>query len=510
MTCRISPASIRNLLAAVCLTAVCAVAAPAARAGQPMVASSIADNQKRVCVHDDNSLSGIAAFASMVGRATIDCALVYSPSADWAQMTNPWYLTDSDPDLNYAAWVSDSPVDDRRQLIISQPLIPDNLAGTRWLDAGAAGGYNGHAKAFARNLVNAGVGDAVIRLAWEMNGTWYPDSIPNTPGGDAKWIQFWRNTVTAMRSVPGAHFLFDWCPNNGYRTIPLDSYYPGDAYVDIIGDDAYDSGLSAPVQAQQNGWSTVLSRPSGLQTVIDFAQSHGKPLSLPEWGVAPTSVSASAGDDPTYVAGIANIVESDDVAYQSYFYNHDWATQLQTGPLSLAAYSAAFGDGGYASGQDDGTDIDVTGAPTTPAPPATTTPGTTTPVTPATTTPVTLTPTPPATTTPVATTPTLATTPATLVPAQAAHDGKKTTPPSGTARRRPAKRTKRGRHARRSGHRSATADARRAVARAAPPIAAADGRSVLRCSGGRPRAGSGAAATLWRRCGWIRSSRALG
>ncbi|MGH2916026.1 MAG: glycoside hydrolase family 26 protein, partial [Solirubrobacteraceae bacterium] len=329
-----------------------------------MSPASIADNQKRVCVHDDNSLAGIAAFAAMVGRSTVDCAMIYTGSPDWAGWDDPWFLTINSPDLNYGAWVRASPANDRRQLIISQPLIPSGLAGTDWLDAGAAGDYTQYAIQFAQRLVAAGVSDAVIRFAWEMNGTWNVDSIPDTPAGDAKWIEFWRVTVDAMRSVPGAHFLFDWCPNNGVRAIPLNEYYPGDDWVDIIGDDAYDAGIPAG----QPRWSNVLDRQQGLQTIIDFATAHGKPLSIPEWGVAPTSTSLAGGDDPSYVQDIAGVVAADDVAYQSYFYNHAWASQLASGPLSLAAYRAAFGDGGSAVGPDDGTDITPvpgSGAPTT-------------------------------------------------------------------------------------------------------------------------------------------------
>jgi hypothetical protein len=323
--------------------------------------ASIADNQKRVCVYDADYISQLAPFAAMVGRKTVDCAMVYTGSPDWAGWVDPWFLHSGDPDLNWAGWVQASPANDRRQLIISQPLIPSDLAGTDWLDAGAAGAYTGYARQFAQNLVADGVGDAVIRLSWEMNGTWNIDSIGDTPAEYAKWVQFWRLTVKVMRSVPGAHFLFDWCPNNGVRAIPLADYYPGNDVVNIIGDDAYDAGIPA---GQTDRWNTVYNRLDGLSTIVAFAKAHHKPLSLPEWGVGvPDSANLAGGDDPSYVKGMASVVAENDVAFQTYFYAHEWATELQTGPQSLAAYTAAFGDNGYATGSDDGTDI-------TPAPPA--------------------------------------------------------------------------------------------------------------------------------------------
>ena len=76
-----------------------------------------------------------------------------------------------------------------------------------------------------------------------MNGTWYHDSLGNDPAQYGDWSAYWARIVKVMRSVSGAHFLFDWNVNAGYRNIPLASYYPGDSVVDVIGIDIYDSGM---------------------------------------------------------------------------------------------------------------------------------------------------------------------------------------------------------------------------------------------------------------------------
>lgn len=309
-------------------------------------------NQKRVCVYDHNSVSGVAAFAAVVGRKIVDCAMVYTGSADWSGWVDPWFLHHPNPDLNWAGWVRQSPANDRRQLIISQPLIPSGLAGTDWRAQGAAGAYDGYARQFAQTLVNDGVGDAIIRLSWEMNGTWNVDSIGSTTTQQAQWVAFWRRTVLAMRSVPGAHFRFVWCINNIYQNIPFSSYYPGDDVVDIIGDDVYDAGV--PVGADR--WSTIYGHAGGLRDLVAFARLHGKPISIPEWGVAPWDPSSLAGgDDPTYVSNLANVIATNSTAFQAYFYAYEFASQLQQGPLSLAAYKASFGDGGTAVGSNNGT-----------------------------------------------------------------------------------------------------------------------------------------------------------
>src|SRR5205085_1396640 len=110
------------------------------------------------------------------------------------------------------------------------------------------------------------------------NGTWYRDSLGSTGREYALWRTAWRRTVFAMRSVPGAHFRFDWCINAAYRNIPMKAFYPGDDVVDIIGIDAYDGGLAnvAPGRAR---WNRLFSQPLGLGAVRRFARAHKKPMS---------------------------------------------------------------------------------------------------------------------------------------------------------------------------------------------------------------------------------------
>ena len=67
-----------------------------------------------------------------------------------------------------------------------------------------------------------------------------------------------------MRSVPGAHFFFDWNVNAGYRNIPLASYYPGDSVVDVIGIDIYDSGMPGHPRDPAVRWARLNSEPGGL------------------------------------------------------------------------------------------------------------------------------------------------------------------------------------------------------------------------------------------------------
>jgi hypothetical protein len=312
-------------------------------------------DQKRVCAYTSpSSVSGLQSFASLVGRQVIDCAMVYTASSDWTGWDSPWFLNLADSDQNWGRWVQNSPLDDRRQLIVNMPLIPTNATSEDWRAIGAAGGYEQYATTLAQNLVSHGVGDAVIVLGAEANGSWESDYVGSTPEQMAEWVQFWRNTVYAMRAVSGAAFQFVWAVNNRFPATPFAQYYPGDDVVDMIGDDAYDSGVTADA----NDWNEVYNSAGGLAALIAFANQHAKPIALPEWGVGVRDSATLAGnDDPAYVQGMGQVIASNNVAFQDYFSAHEWQTELQQGPQSLAMYRYEFGDGGHANGLNDGTDM---------------------------------------------------------------------------------------------------------------------------------------------------------
>jgi mannan endo-1,4-beta-mannosidase len=83
----------------------------------------------------------------------------------------------------------------------------------------------------------------VYRPFQEMNG----DPGPNCPwwackpGGE--YISFWIYVQSYLINKKGLHnLLFLWSPNGGYASPPLQTWYPGDQYVDMVGIDVYDHG----------------------------------------------------------------------------------------------------------------------------------------------------------------------------------------------------------------------------------------------------------------------------
>jgi hypothetical protein len=334
----------RGSLLAAAIAALAVTGSAPARLGGTW-ASRPARASRADCVYAANSVAVLSSFEELV-RHRFDCALVFNNAApDWANWEAPWFVSDPRPDFNWARWTTAGK--GRRQLIITQNLFPSSLDGSDWLSAGAQGMFSGYARELAQNLVAAGLGHAVIRLAHEANDTTMPYAIGTTPRQWAQWREFWRRTVLAMKSVRGARFLFDWCVNAYWRPIPLRDWYPGDDVVDIVGIDAYDSGVPAGAPR----WRRIYTEPDGIGQVLAFAAAHHKPVSLPEWGLAPPAAgSLGGGDDPGYIDGIAAVVRANPVAYQSYFYNLDAGALLRASPHSLAAYRRHFGARGDSVG----------------------------------------------------------------------------------------------------------------------------------------------------------------
>ncbi len=327
----------------VTLSALCAsLAAALALAAQPSTAAPSASREPSAshramsCAYTALSETALARFDALARKRT-RCVVVFANTmTSWADWERPWFLNHQH-DADWAAWASTP--GRRRQLVITMSMLPPRLAGRNWRSAGARGRFDGHARALAHNLVAAGLGRSVIRLGAEMNGDWNADNVGRTPRDFRQWVRAWRHEVIAMRSVRGAHFRFDWNLNAAVRPLPLASIYPGDDVVDIVGIDAYDQGVGAT----HGRWAEIYRRPLGIRDVIRFARAHHKPLSIPEWGIAPRSFGSGGGDDPGYIRGIANVVRHNRVAYEAYFYKGPFADQLDRSPASLRAYRRYFG-----------------------------------------------------------------------------------------------------------------------------------------------------------------------
>ena len=276
----------------------------------------LASGPKSNCLYPDNSLAKLGQFEALTGFR-FNCLLLYNNGKpNWATWENVWFFTPPSPDSAFLAWLRAAP---DREVVISQPMVPED-APPGWRQLGAEGAYDKYATALAHNLVAEGLGNSVIRLGWEANDDADPESaLGSTPADYANWAAYWARIVTSMRAVPGAHFLFDWTINQYWRPVPLDDWYPGNNVVDIIGIDAYDNGVYQAGLTPAERWQVLSSETDGIDAVASFAAAHDKPLSIPEWGLAPAGQQGGGGDDPAYIQGLAAVIADNDVAYDSYF-----------------------------------------------------------------------------------------------------------------------------------------------------------------------------------------------
>ncbi len=296
-----------------------------------------AGDSKTNCIYVTDS-TGLPAVEQTIG-ITYNCIETFNAGSAWSDWVSPW-VTHNPSASSFYVWLRADPTG--HQIIITQTLIPTSVStDPNWLAECATGDFNTYATQLATNLVSTGFGYSVIRLGPEMNGDWEIDSLGATAASWQQWGQCFAQEVTAMRAVAGGDFLFDWNVNAGTDTkIPFADYYPGNAYVNIIGVDAYDESagvVAIPAVGQPGRFAALAAEPGGIDAVDAFAAANGKPLSIPEWGVMSTQ-----GDDPAYVTGMGSFVATHDVAYESYYDVGDANVyQLDPGqaPLSLAAYA---------------------------------------------------------------------------------------------------------------------------------------------------------------------------
>lgn len=259
--------------------------------------------------------------------------------------TTPWATIDN-PGWTCGQWANT-----KYSLVLSAAMLPTN---SQTLAAGAKGEYNSHWKKFGEVMVNRGCDDAILRLGWEFNGLFFPWSAAGGNGQDKNYAAYWRQIVNTLRSVPGQSFKFDWCPLAGVdnQTNP-ENAYPGNEYVDIIGLDAYDTGVAGTTGEER--WKAQKERVFGLNWHLAFAKKMNKPVSFPEWGITVPSGGKTygGGDNPYYIQKMYEWMNAlpasggGSLTYHSYFEvdAHDGAHRLMLGqfPNSTAKFKQLFG-----------------------------------------------------------------------------------------------------------------------------------------------------------------------
>ena len=116
----------------------------------------------------------------------------------------------------------------------------------------------------------------IFRPFHEMDGNWFWWGKGH--GTTAQYIALYQYTVTYLRDTLGVHnFIYAWSPDRNFNfESEYLNFYPGDAYVDLVGTDNYEdlkAGI-APTTASLK-----------FRIVSDFAKAHNKLAALTETGL---------------------------------------------------------------------------------------------------------------------------------------------------------------------------------------------------------------------------------
>jgi Big-like domain-containing protein/glycosyl hydrolase family 26 len=321
---RIPRSAILLVLAALFAAFSCAEAG-ASTAGQPAIGVYTGPADR--AAHDS--------FSALLGNEATYALDFVDASQSWTTIASgsDWLL---DP---WASWVRAKA---GRRLVISVPML--NQASSGRLADGAAGAFDSYFRTLAQEIADKGLGDAVIRLGWEANGDWYPWKASTDP---TAWKAFFRRIVGVMRAVqpkvsgqPRQAFEFLLTYNRGTSgtAIKFATIYPGDDVVGLLGLDVYDYKWLDTTSTPEVRWSDALNQEMGLADFKAFAASHGKPMSIPEWGLAQKGWddNGGVGDNPYFVDRMADwfAANAATLRYQSYF---DHASSW-TGDHRLASY----------------------------------------------------------------------------------------------------------------------------------------------------------------------------
>ena len=203
------------------------------------------------------------------------------------------------------------------------PLLPSEDGQGTLADV-AAGKHDDAFRAVAEVLDKHGRQDTFVRIGLEANGTWFPWGVGADKAEDFKAA--WRHVQGVLKAAsPTLSFGFDigcGTPFQGGsdRLDSLNTLYPGDDVVDVVGCDRYDQ---YHVKARNQGeWDASLhpSDAAGLADVAEFARAHGKRLAIPEWGLA-SAQRDGAGDNPFFIYSMYSffLQNKDILAYENYF-----------------------------------------------------------------------------------------------------------------------------------------------------------------------------------------------
>ncbi len=194
----------------------------------------------------------------------------------------------------------------------------------------ADGAFDPYLRRWARQVRAYGK-PLVLRLAHEMNGTWYPWAVGVNGNSAADYVAAWRHVRDLFEKAGADNVTWMWSPNVpfGGKSLPADAY-PGDSEVDVVSLDGYNWSTLQP----NRGWQSFpdLFGP-GIAQLRDITTA--RPLYVSE-----TASTETGGDKAAWIRGMFHMLSSDShvcgFTWFDYSKETDW--RVNSSPQSLAAF----------------------------------------------------------------------------------------------------------------------------------------------------------------------------
>jgi len=204
------------------------------------------------------------------------------------------------------------------------------------LQAITSGSKDAYLEKFADNAKAFG-GEVWLRPFHEMNGNWYPWGGTVNNNSPAELVAAWRHVQTIFAQRGASNVKFAWCVNND--SVPntavnsIESYWPGDAYVDYVALDGYNWGTT-------QAWSDWRSFSSVFgDSYQRVASLTSKPMFIAETACAEQGGSKSAWITDMYKQIAAKYTRISGVCWFNTNKECDW--RVESSAASLDSYRAA-------------------------------------------------------------------------------------------------------------------------------------------------------------------------
>jgi hypothetical protein len=195
----------------------------------------------------------------------------------------------------------------------------------------AAGDFDPYISQWGTALASWGK-PLMLRFAHEMNGNWYPwcEAVNGNQPGD--YARAWRHVHDLVTAAGATNVNWVWAPNGGGSVDPA-LLYPGNAYVDTVGLDAYNWGTTQAWSSWQMPASLFGPHLAELRGI-----APGKPIIVTE-----TASTEAGGTKPDWNTALVSYLRTqpDVTGFVWFSFNKETDWRISSSTASAQALTAA-------------------------------------------------------------------------------------------------------------------------------------------------------------------------